>query len=487
MILTRLPGVPGLLVSLGLTLGLPAQEEIRFPNDRAGVGAMGLIGRGTAPGEEIERPALGPPRPVYVNTYTPIPVINTPMPVRTLTGSVTGNQSRTADRTGTTPAQRAGTEPVDRFPVQPALARTNRYSVYHRGWLHGFWNARVPNSLNRRGPGRGMGWGIAAWLVGPMVYNWAYFPYHNPYSYSGPDRIASPGHSLPVASEGSHPINPLNAPSNEAVLRKALECFQAARASFRREDYTQALRLADRGVRLMPDDPELQEFRALALFALHHYREAAETLYAVLAVVPGWDWTTMINFYENPATYTRQLRILESFSDANPNVAAAHFVRAYHYLSLGAPQAAVLEWKRSHALQPDDSLAVQLIQELEPSKPGAATRVGPSPVRSTATAGLAPAGGLGKLEGTWTAHPGKDTTLTVTFQPQGHLVWIVNQSGHDRTFKGKAIVNQQTLTLVQDQDNAMVGEVAWQGSRHFTFKLWEGPPGDPGLTFTKAP
>ena len=42
----------------------------------------------------------------------------------------------------------------------------------------------------------------------------------------------------------------------------------------------------------MPNDASLHEFRALVLFALGQYEQAAATLYAVLSNGPGWDWTT---------------------------------------------------------------------------------------------------------------------------------------------------------------------------------------------------
>ena len=42
------------------------------------------------------------------------------------------------------------------------------------------------------------------------------------------------------------------------------------------------------------------------------------------------------------------------------------------------------------------------------------------------------------------------------------------------------------LTMAQDQNNAMVGDVVWQDPNHFQFKVLGGGPSDPGLTFTKS-
>ncbi len=43
----------------------------------------------------------------------------------------------------------------------------------------------------------------------------------------------------------------------------------------------------------MPNDAALHEFRALVLFALQRYDDAAAALYAVLTAGPGWDWATL--------------------------------------------------------------------------------------------------------------------------------------------------------------------------------------------------
>ena len=41
---------------------------------------------------------------------------------------------------------------------------------------------------------------------------------------------------------------------------------------------------------------------------MRNYKEAAATLYAVLSVGPGWDWTTMIDLYPSEQVYESQLR-----------------------------------------------------------------------------------------------------------------------------------------------------------------------------------
>ena len=120
---------------------------------------------------------------------------------------------------------------------------------------------------------------------------------------------------------------------------------------------------------------------------------------------------------------------------------------------------------------------------------GSPTRAPPptSPPTLPAAANTAPAGKAGKLEGTWTAQPSPDTTITVTFQDKGHFTWKVTRQGKDQQFNGTSSYENGILTLVQDQNNnAMVGNVTWKDETHFTFKVMGGGTTDPGLSFTKC-
>ena len=111
----------------------------------------------------------------------------------------------------------------------------------------------------------------------------------------------------------------------------------------------------------------LHEFLGLVYFAQGKYDQAAEPLYAVLSVGPGWDWTTVSGMYPDVETYTRQLRALEANVRANPNSAPARFVLAYQYLVQGHDQNAVDQLKAAVKLQPGDTLSAQLIAHLQPT------------------------------------------------------------------------------------------------------------------------
>src|SRR5262249_57315751 len=107
--------------------------------------------------------------------------------------------------------------------------------------------------------------------------------------------------------------------------------FDQAREAFKAGDYAQALKKVDEALQKLPKDAALHEFRALVLFAQGQYQQAAATIYSVLAVGPGWDWTTLSSMYSNVDVYAKQLRALEAYRKQNPGAADAAFLLAYHY------------------------------------------------------------------------------------------------------------------------------------------------------------
>jgi tetratricopeptide (TPR) repeat protein len=325
-----------------------------------------------------------------------------------------------------------------------------------------------------------------------MLYDWGYASYFNPYyAIAYPPAIIA---SQPVVYDYSQPINAASQAPGETVMTQATTIFDGAREAFKAGDYARALDLADQSLKQTPNDPALHEFRALVLFALKRYDEAAAALYAVLSVGPGWDWTTLISLYADPEIYTQQLRALEDYCTQNANSAPPRFVLAYQYLTEGFPDAAVRQLKNVALLQPKDELSARLLQQLEqkeqpaagsdlaaaPSGAGAA----PSPAAPEATTSTK----AGDLIGTWTAQPAADITITLTFQDKGRFFWKVSRQGKDQQFEGTSTYDRGILTMVQQQNNnnVMVGNVAWKDDDHFTFKVLGGGPSDPGLSFTKS-
>ena len=171
-----------------------------------------------------------------------------------------------------------------------------------------------------------------------------------------------------VPYDYSQPIDTTVAPASATVVDPAMATFDAARGAFKQGDYAQALTQTDAALKTLPSDTALHEFRALCLFALSRYDEAAATLYAVLAVGPGWDWATLIGLYPDVDVYTAQLRALEAYCDANTNAAPPRFVLGYHYLTEGHVDAAATVFKQVVAIMPSDTLSAKLARQLEPAK-----------------------------------------------------------------------------------------------------------------------
>jgi tetratricopeptide (TPR) repeat protein len=303
-------------------------------------------------------------------------------------------------------------------------------------------------------------------------------PYSNPYydDYYG----GSGGAVVAAPYDYSQPIDTTSAPADESTANPAMALFDAARASFTQGNYTDALRQADAALAKLPNDTTLHEFRALCLFALGRYDEAAAALYAVLSVGPGWDWATLIGLYPDVNTYTAQLRALEDYCRNQSNSASARFVLAYHYLTQGHGDAALAVLQQVLAIKPGDSLSAKLVRQLEPPKETPAPEAAPV----LDTAGTTPPQGA-SIDGTWTAQPAADTSIALTVQPDGKFNWQVTKKGQTQQFGGTSSYGQGMLTLAQDKGPVLVGRVGWKDANHMSFHIVGDGPDDPGLSFTK--
>src|SRR5262249_17485209 len=265
----------------------------------------------------------------------------------------------------------------------------------------------------------------------------------------------------------SQPINTSAAPAQQSVTDEAEGIFGQSRAAFKTGDYKQALEHCDKALQKLPNDPALHEFRALVLFALKRYGDAATALYAVLSAGPGWDWTTMIGLYPSVDVYTDQLRSLEEYARENPRSAAPHFVLAYHYMAQGHNDVAAGQFKKVVALQPNDTLSAKFAQ-MYASKSATAPQA--SPPSQT------PAGKTYDLSGTWSASPSKDVDIKLTVEKDGPFTWKVIDKGKPREIKGQSAYANDLLTLDGNQGQPIVGKVSWQDGNHFTFEADGGGP-----------
>jgi tetratricopeptide (TPR) repeat protein len=318
-------------------------------------------------------------------------------------------------------------------------------------------------------------WGV--WSLGSRAYSSGYYTYDNPYYVESAVIAENP------ALDYSQPLELSTTETEEPPA--ATEQFDAARTSFYDGNYGTAQQQVESALRDMPYDSVLHEFRALVLFATGDYRPAAAGIHSVLAVGPGWDWTTMISLYPNVEVYTQQLRKLEEYRKQNPKAADAHFLLAYHYLTAGHADAAAKELEKVVSLSPGDHLAQQMLDsfregesaETEGSEQPAAEPKSNRPDESS--------GRSYDLDGTWSADRDAKTKVVLTLSPDETFQWKTSTSQGDQEFDGTYTYGNGLLTLTDEGNMDMVGRVTWTDQGHYTFTLVNGPPGDGGLSFSR--
>jgi hypothetical protein len=265
---------------------------------------------------------------------------------------------------------------------------------YYEGWYHGSWdNWSYPlvSWASGAAASTAVGWFAAA--DNSFVYSNPYYEVpattivQPVYNYAEPIAVPVPVEQpdqtviadvAPLAATDPGPAPAVIAPSAvpppdaDTKVKAAGDAFAAARAAFKAGDYARAQAEDERAIAAISNDPVLHEFRALTLFAQGKYRDAAATLYAVLARGPGWDWETMRSLYPDADTYTRQLRALEAYIRDHPTDGAARFVLAYQYLATRQTDAAVRQLREVVRLTPDNALAADMVKALTTPSAGAA-------------------------------------------------------------------------------------------------------------------
>ncbi len=407
---------------------------------------------------------------------------------------------------------------------QWAGAWYNRYvpPVYH-GWYHGCWNNSWANAWSIP-----LAFGTSIWALNSLS-SWTsgYYSasYLNPYYVAPVATVPVYDYSQPIvvqtyltADPGQAPANADAAPAEPQLTpeqQQAYQLFDQARAAFANNDNGRALSQIEEALRLTPGDPIMHEFRALCLFALGDYRNAAAVLNALLAVAPGWDWTTMSSLYKNTTYYTDQLRNLESYCRQNPNDPASHFVLAYHYLILGHDDSAVRALEVVTTQQPEDVVASRMLEALTgPAEPPAsstpapadAQAAAPAPVAEPAPAPAAPANAEAEanaeanaeadadadapatdLVGQWRAEPNDQVRFELTIDEEGNFSWVVTpKEGEATTLTGPYGIDGDTLILRSEEQGDLIGQAISGGPDRFTFRPIGAPPNDPGLIFDRV-
>jgi tetratricopeptide (TPR) repeat protein len=353
----------------------------------------------------------------------------------------------------------------------------------HHGWYNGCWNGHWGNAWYSPIVWGTVGWGLGStwgstWGYGPTYAN----PYYDAgaapvYDYSQPVVI----NNYPTENNTTTNVEAPAAPQDPPETVAALKQFDAALASFKQGQYTTALSGIDAALRVVPKDPVLHETRALCLYALGRYKEAAATLNSLLATAPGMDWTSMSSLYGNADDYTQQLRKLESYIKDNPNDASADFVLAYHYLVIGQNDAAIDALKQVVKLQPSDATAKRMLASLAPPETKA-----PPPVTPPAPSAETPAGPSTDLVGTWLAKS-DGATVELTITDDSKFTWRATPTGKPAVeVKGNVAASADQLVLETKDQGNMAGKVKSGGADKFTFAMLGMPPDDPGLAFERT-
>ena len=359
----------------------------------------------------------------------------------------------------------------------------NSSHSWHRGhWSHGYNKRYYSNRYYYRDSNLASGfmWGIAAWSLGNMVYDMGYQSYRNPYP-APPVQSSSSKTTINYAQ----PISvtaAANPPGDEAATTlaetKSSEATAASRAAFKTGDYVTALKSVDEAIAHTPGDVTLHEYRALVLFALGRYPDAAGVLNPVLASGPGWSWDTMVGFYDTSFTYTAQLRKLEAHVKGRPDAADGRFLLGYHYLVCDYMDQAYEQFDKVVTLQPADSISRQLRDLTKSSIPDDGDTEAEPPARPAPV----PAD---QLVGTWVSDRGQDGKVTFTMTEAGDYTWNFMNGGQSTELKGTYGLNDMDLLVLTSDDTQMVSAIEMIDGGKLKFVLIGAPDGDPGLEFTK--
>lgn len=392
--------------------------------------------------------------------------------------------------------------------------------VAHPGIYHGYWNGNRfglgYGGLGYGGLGYGgfgyggygpyggyygrygylpFGWGLAGWGLGSMLYNSGYLNYYNPY-YSGVGGYGGYNYSqpIPVAYNDDSTVSVASdsGSSAEQVLTTAV-------AAFKQNDYDTALKIVNTGISQYPSDAVLHEFRALVLFAKGDYAQAAATIHSVLAVGPGWDWTTLSGLYSDVAVYTAQLRSLEAAVKEHPDDGAMRFLLAYHYMSDGYPDSAAKQLQQVTRQVPNDRVAADLLKMISAQQPNnnaqtssAIADPAPQPpanqtvsnASSPAPSQSGPAIDPAALAGSWKAKRDDGSEFELTIRNDSTFTWSFSnpQQKQPSRFEGKYSIQGNVLSLERNGGGGMLAEIVLRDGR-FNFKPVGAPPEDPGLDF----
>lgn len=325
---------------------------------------------------------------------------------------------------------------------------------------------------------RPFGWGLGGWGLGSLYYNSGYLGYSNPYYVStGPVYY---NYAQPIAVSYIDP-----APVVQSAPDVADSEFNNAVAAFRLNDYDAALDITNKAIVQSPDDAVLHEFRSLVLFAKQDYQQSAATIHSVLAVGPGWDWTTQIGMYGSASTYTDQLRALEAFTKANPQDAGSRFLLAYHYMTCGHPDDAARTLRDVVRLMPNDRVAADVLRMVAAPEADQSGQTPPAAADTVERPAPVPVE-VATLVGTWNAARPDGSRFDLNLTQDAKFTWsFASKDQAAQKFDGTYTMEGNVLALERAGGGSLVAEITPAANGKFNFKMVGAPEDDQGLTFQK--
>lgn len=349
--------------------------------------------------------------------------------------------------------------------------------------------------------------------------------YHEPYGsgWMGPESVTITHGSVTSTAVRETQLTIPTRRSSSTRASTGEAALGAARFSFAAGDPASALEAIDLVVvERGGSDLSLQQFRALALFALGRYDEAAAVVGSVLASGPVWDWATLIGHYQTPTAYTEQLRRLEARVDSGTAGRGIRSLLGYHYLVAGhqaeaefllaqrenpvaAPQSipgraasvapSVPQREESnvsekappvvdHSLASSEEQENRKNQETAPSAPAVVPEI-PETERSVPDpVGNSPRIETDPLVARWKTVSTGGEPIVLDLAPDGSFLWKHGKGGNATALEGKWRIEEETRLILDTGAIEMIATIEVDDSS-MRFVLVDGAEDDDGLLFDR--
>ncbi len=363
-----------------------------------------------------------------------------------------------------------------------------RHHGHHHHWHHGHWHhGWYPGSVWEYWWNNYpvlSAFAVTTWAINRVSWAFGYNAYYNPYATAGyvDNSTVVYDYSQPIVmtpDEQTLAADPASDEPPPGVSESGLAQFDQARVEFMNGEYEAALKSTNAALKEIPNDTVIHEFRALVTFALERYNESAASLYAVLSVGPGWDWTTMSSLYPSVNVYTEQLRALENHCKQKPDDMAARFVLAYHYITAGHEDEAEQQLKLLVYKNPKDRVSADMLLQLDPDAklPDPPKKI--EPPKPTQT--VSPE----ELLGSWQAARGVEK-FDMVLEKEGVFTWTF-QKGSDKPQEIRGIWSvddEGILAMEMNDEGVMLAQIILQGNSLEFYMLGDTQGAEP-LKFHK--